>query len=78
MRCVIQVEGWLVTRYDQAESDLKDYGEETRIIVGRQALWESASWMGGVTKADWVTARPNLGEPMTRNLFQPEPWSEFE
>jgi hypothetical protein len=51
-----------VTRPSKVESNIKDDGEKHNAAEGNHVLWASASVMGGVTHADWITARSNMGE----------------
>jgi hypothetical protein len=44
------------------ESNIKDYGEKHHTTEGDQVWWALASVMGGITHADQVTTKSNMGE----------------
>ena len=46
----------------KVESNIKDYGEKHHVVEGDQVLRASTSVMGGITHADWITVRANMGE----------------
>jgi len=47
------------TRHNQAEPNLKDYGKKCPVAAAGRLSWVTAT---GITHADRITARPNMGE----------------
>ena len=63
VRCVTQTEGCPVTvRVSMAEPDLEGYEENTRIIGKVYILWEFASGMRSVVKAEATTVDSDVGK----------------